>query len=94
MLVCLTAWALDTARLDKRGNLIVQLTLIDAYQEFMAVAHGYINIQNEDDYHEALAALEEILQLSDDSPNNPLNPWIDILSQAIPHRDWRQDNGF
>ena len=62
---------------------MAQLALIDAYQEFMVVARGYVNIQNEDDYNEALAALEEILESSDDSPNDPLNPLIDMLSQAI-----------
>ena len=40
-------------------------------------------LQNEDDYNEALAALEEVLESSDDSPNDPLNLLIDMLSQAI-----------
>ena len=62
---------------------MAQLALIDAYQEFMEAAHGYVNIQNEDDYNEALVALEEILESSNDSTNDPMNPLIDMLSQAI-----------
>jgi len=62
---------------------MAQLALIDAYQEFMEAAHGYVNIQSEDDYNEALVALEEILESSNDSTNDPLNPLIDMLSRAI-----------
>ena len=70
---------------------MAQLALIDAYQEFMEAAHGYVNIQNEDDYNEALVALEEILESSNDSTNDPMNPLIDMLSQAISQYETRDE---
>lgn len=62
---------------------MAQAALIDAYQAFMATAHRYVRIQNEGDYNGALAALEEILECTTDTLDDPLNPLIDMLSHAI-----------
>jgi HTH-type transcriptional regulator/antitoxin HigA len=60
-----------------------QLALVDAYQTFMQTAHSYVNLSDEEDYIAALAALEEILEAADDTEEDPLNPLIELLSQAI-----------
>ena len=50
---------------------------------FMQTAHTYVNLKNEADYEAALIALEEILDAAEDAAKDPLNPLIEILSQAI-----------
>ncbi len=72
---------------------MAQLALMDAYQEFMIVAHEYVNIQNEEDYNGTLAALEEILESASDTLDDPLNPLIELLSHAIAQYE-AQDDGL
>lgn len=62
---------------------MAQLAIIDAYEEFMASAHTYVNIETESAYQEALDTLETILESADDSLDEPLNPLIDMLIDAI-----------
>jgi HTH-type transcriptional regulator/antitoxin HigA len=62
---------------------MAQLALVDAYETFMQTAQTYVNLSNEEDYNAALIALEEILDAADDTPTDPLNPLIEILSLAI-----------
>ena len=62
---------------------MAQLALVDAYETFMQTAHAYVNLSNEEDYNAALEALEEILEAAEDTAKDPLNPLIEILSQAI-----------
>lgn len=62
---------------------MAQLALVDAYETFMQTAHAYVNLSNEEDYNAALVALEEILEAAEDTAKAPLNPLIEILSQAI-----------
>ena len=62
---------------------MAQLALVDAYETFMQTAHAYVNLSNEEDYNAALVALEEILEAAEDTAKGPLNPLIEILSQAI-----------
>ena len=62
---------------------MAQLALVDAYETFMQAAHAYVNLSNEEDYNAALVALEEILEAAEDTAKDPLNPLIEILSQAI-----------
>jgi len=62
---------------------MAQLALVDAYETFMQTAHAYVNLSNEEDYNAALVALEEILEAAEDTAKDPLNPLIEILSQAI-----------
>lgn len=59
------------------------VALIDAYQTFMQTAYAYVHISSEADYNGALAILEEILEEASDTVNDPLNPLIELLSQAI-----------
>ena len=62
---------------------MAQLALVDAYETFMQTAHAYVNLSNEEDNNAALVALEEILEAAEDTAKDPLNPLIEILSQAI-----------
>ena len=62
---------------------MANLALVDAYERFMQTAHVYVNLSNEEDYNAALVALEEILEAAQDTAKDPLNPLIEILSQAI-----------
>ena len=62
---------------------MAQLALVDAYETFLQTAHAYVNLSNEEDYNAALVALEEILEAAEDIAKDPLNPLIEILSQAI-----------
>jgi HTH-type transcriptional regulator/antitoxin HigA len=62
---------------------MAQLALVDAYETFLRTAHAYVNLSNEEDYNAALVALEEILEAAEDTAKDPLNPLIEILSQAI-----------
>lgn len=60
-----------------------QLALIDAYEKFMETAHNYVNLSSDEEYNQALAALEDILEAASDTKDDPLNPLIELLSQAI-----------
>ena len=57
--------------------------LVKAYNTFRTRARPFINIENEEEYNEALDALEKILETTNDSVDEPLNPLIDMLSNAI-----------
>ena len=69
---------------------MTQLALVDAYQAFMTSAHQYVQIQNEDDYQGALAALEDIMESAADTLDDPLNPLIDMLAHAINQYEARE----
>jgi len=62
---------------------MAQLAIVDAYEEFMATAHAFVNIETESGYHGALEALETILESASDTLDDPLNPLIELLSNAI-----------
>lgn len=57
--------------------------VIKAYRTFIDVAWPYLYITNEEDYQESLDLLESILESSQDSKDDPLNPLINLLSRAI-----------
>ena len=62
---------------------MAQAALIDAYQDFLQTAQPYLHIRNESDYEGALQALEALLEKASDTLEDPLNPLIELLSQAI-----------
>ncbi len=62
---------------------MAQAALIDAYQAFMQTAHSYLNIHSQADYEGALQTLENILEVVVDTEDDPMNPLIELLSQAI-----------
>lgn len=67
------------------------LAIVDAYQAFMATAQPLVDIQTDKQYAEALETLEQILESATDTPDDPLNPLIDMLSHAIERYEARDD---
>ena len=62
---------------------MTQLALFNAYLSFMDTAQTFVNITNEADYSRALNALEQAFESADDTVDDPMNPLINMLSQAI-----------
>lgn len=62
---------------------MAQLAVIDAYQTFMSIAQPFINIDSDEQYEAALETLEQILESATDTPDDSMNPLIDMLSHAI-----------
>jgi HTH-type transcriptional regulator / antitoxin HigA len=60
-----------------------QVALKTAYQAFANVAKPYLYLRNEQHYHEALELVENLLAESTDTPDDPNNALIDLLSKAI-----------
>ena len=67
------------------------LAIVDAYQAFMATAQPLVNIQTDKQYAKALETLEQILESASDTPDDPLNPLIDMPSHAIERYEDRDD---
>ena len=57
--------------------------LLESYAVFMNTALPYVTIKNEAQYISTLNEIENALEASEDTVNDPLNPLIDMLSQAI-----------
>ncbi|MCY4425773.1 MAG: hypothetical protein OXC05_01890 [Halieaceae bacterium] len=57
--------------------------LVDAYHKFMVTARRYVDPRTEDDYQQALIAIEELLELAEDTKDEPLNPLIDLVNKGI-----------
>lgn len=62
---------------------MTQLAIIDAYQAFISTALPFINIGSKAQYEVALETLKQVLETATDTPDDPMNPLIDMLSQAI-----------
>ena len=57
--------------------------LINVYGTFLDIAERHVNINNEEDYQESLELLENLLESSQDSKDDPMNPLIDLISKVI-----------
>jgi len=55
----------------------------EACQSFAQAATPYLPIRDDAHYEEALALIENLLEEAEDSPDDPLNAVIDLLSRAI-----------
>jgi HTH-type transcriptional regulator/antitoxin HigA len=62
---------------------MAHLALFEAYQSFMDTAQPFVTIANEADYEAALNALERALESASDTVDDPMNPLIDMLSNAV-----------
>lgn len=62
---------------------MAQLALVDAYEAFMQTAHRYVKLSNDADYKATLAVLEDILESTGDTVDDPMNPLIELLAQSI-----------
>ena len=59
------------------------LAFKDACHSFAEAAAPYIHITDNRHYEEALELIENLLEEAEDSPDDPLNAVIEILSHAI-----------
>ncbi len=57
--------------------------LIEAYQTFMAAAQPCLFPESEADYVAALEAVEYVLEISEDTLDDPMQPLIQLLSDGI-----------
>lgn len=64
-------------------------TLLKACQNFAKQTALYLNIVDEQHYQETLIVLEKLLEKADDSPHDPLNMIIELLSRAVAHYENR-----
>lgn len=55
----------------------------EAYRSFAQAAAPYCHISDEEHYKEALELVESLLEEAKDSPDDPLNAVIEMLSHAI-----------
>jgi HTH-type transcriptional regulator/antitoxin HigA len=58
---------------------MTQLTIVDAYESFMLTASPYMHITDDQSDDDTITTLEQVLDCADD----PLNPLINMLSNAI-----------
>ncbi|MBN3563918.1 helix-turn-helix domain-containing protein [Aliamphritea spongicola] len=70
---------------------MAQLAIVDAYQQFMATAHPFINIDSDEQYEAALETLEQIMETAADTPDDSMNPLIDMISHAIEQYEAKDD---
>jgi capsular polysaccharide biosynthesis protein len=73
----------NTERQQKRGDVMAQLALVDAYQSFISTASPLLNIVDEPCYNSALETLEQLLESADDNEQEPLNLLIDLLERHM-----------
>ena len=71
---------------------MANLAIVEAYQDFMATALPLINIDTEAQYEETLKTLESVLESAGDTLDDPLNPLIDMLSQAVERYESRNES--
>ena len=57
--------------------------VMDAWSQFSEVAGAYLHIQDEAAYREALALVNDLMEKSGDSVDDPLQPVLDLLFQSI-----------
>ena len=70
---------------------MAQLAIVEAYQTFMSTAQSFIHIDSDDQYQTALETLEQIMETGSDIPDDPMNPLIDMLSDAIERYEAKDD---
>jgi HTH-type transcriptional regulator / antitoxin HigA len=58
-------------------------SLITAYESFAKKAYPYIHITNESEYALALEEIQTLLETASDTLDDPLNPLIEMISNAI-----------
>jgi HTH-type transcriptional regulator/antitoxin HigA len=57
--------------------------LKESFTRFAELAAPYLNIRHETDYHKALSLVEALLEDVSDSPTDPLNAVIGLLTNSI-----------
>jgi len=57
--------------------------ILDEFNSFSKTAEPLLHIHSETAYRKALDTLDELFDRATDNPDDPLNPLIDMLSNAI-----------
>ncbi len=57
--------------------------VMDAWSQFSEVAGACLHIQDEAAYQEALTLVNDLMEQSEDSVDDPLKPVLDLLFQSI-----------
>jgi len=70
---------------------MTDLAFKDACHSFAEAAAPYIHITDNRHYEEALELIENLLEEAEDSPDDPLNAVIEILSHAIEAYESKDD---
>ncbi len=70
---------------------MAQLAIVDAYQIFLATAQPLINIDTDEQYEVVLETLEQVLESASDTADDPMNPLIEMLIQAIDRYESRDE---
>ncbi len=55
----------------------------DAFREFSNIASPFLNLKDETHYLASLELIEDLMQEAEDTLDDPLNPIIEMLSQAV-----------
>ena len=50
---------------------------------FARIINPYLNLENNDQYEQALQLIESLLEEAEDNKDEPLNPIIELLSESI-----------
>ncbi len=58
-------------------------TLLESFKDFSKTAGSLLNIHSEKVYQQALNTLSALLEKTSDTPDDPVNPLIDLLSNSI-----------
>jgi HTH-type transcriptional regulator/antitoxin HigA len=66
-------------------------TLTNSFLGFASVASNILHIKTEQDYEEALETIEHLFSEIKDTPDDPLNDLIDMISRAIEKYELRHD---
>ena len=71
---------------------VKQETLTNSFLGFAAQAANILHIKSEQDYADALTTIEHLFERAEDTPDDPLNDLIDILSRAIEKYESKQND--
>ncbi len=55
----------------------------NAFREFSNIASPFLNLKDETHYLASLELIEDLMQEAEDTLDDPLNPIIEMLSQAV-----------
>ena len=71
--------------------MIMRMETKEAFRDFSNIASPFLNLKDETHYLEAIELIEDLMQESEDTLDDPLNPVIEMLSQAIEKYENKDD---
>lgn len=64
--------------------------ITNRFVQFSDIAHRYMHIQDDADYQETLALLEELMDVAEDSAYAPINDLVGLLASAVEYYENQQ----